>query len=538
MTLSVAIYDRRFGGALSLGNVHLAPVRYAFRNMGGPESAEFVASGDLNDLAALLNLLRCPIEILDFQSPRAWQGRVWWGYIHEVEIDTGVYRIGYTLENMANAVAVRYSRPDAGTGASGLSVRTAFATDADSVAEYGRKELILQLSKADDVAAVSARDLALPIFRLPQPLVFQFSNSRQARAILRARGWWETLSWRYMDYPSGRVAAEPIGTMLRMVHGFGHEGGRMGIAVRWSSSSPRAWDLNSIAAMVGKFGSPGDYLIVSIHADGGTVPGTVLYQSSPIWGPDLSAETSWQILLSVDPPIRINPGVFYWLSIRRTGGTDGNNFYSWGAEFLPGRSGWRTARLEGGTWISWFGLESGTPPFPIFRVAGKLETHELIRNILLDFSQFFRGIEVVSGTGRFVEPFYDDTLRAIDAIEELLRMGTAQDKRLRGWVTPDLRLRIETEPDIPARADQVEIRIRPDGLLEGPHGEILDVHVPPVGIWVGLKDWPPPTVNTSSLSRYDVFFIDRAEFDVESWRLSVEPRGAPSPWDISRIVEG
>jgi hypothetical protein len=102
--------------------------------MGGCMSAEFKIEGNKKNVWDMLNALRCPVEVYyDNQL-------VWYGYIDNVKLSMGAYSVGVDLTNMANKVAVTYSRIT-DEGETFTRATTEWAIDTVSIAEYGTKEL-------------------------------------------------------------------------------------------------------------------------------------------------------------------------------------------------------------------------------------------------------------------------------------------------------------------------------------------------------------------------------------------------------------
>lgn len=166
--------------------------RYSWNVLGGPDRCVIQAKGSVTALFELLEMLRCPLTVY---SRAAWA--VWWGYISKVTIRSRMMEIGVTLDSMSNSVAVAYSYVDASTQI-GTRKTTAWATDAESISEYGTKELLMSLGGASDNQALQMRDTALSIYRYPQATWVKGYDSQEI-ATIEARGWWSTLGWRMLN---------------------------------------------------------------------------------------------------------------------------------------------------------------------------------------------------------------------------------------------------------------------------------------------------------------------------------------------------
>jgi hypothetical protein len=110
------------------------------------------------------------------------------GFLHEVSIPA--LECSVSLTDMANAVIVRYTDPDGKKG-------TQTATSSGSIAQYGRKELVLNFSTA--YSAEATNRAATVLAQLAQPPNKQTVSIDPAkppyRVELTFRGWAEALKW-------------------------------------------------------------------------------------------------------------------------------------------------------------------------------------------------------------------------------------------------------------------------------------------------------------------------------------------------------
>lgn len=190
MKFSVAIYDRDFSGTqLTPVGATFEIARYSFNVLGGPYEAAMTITGALPAISDLIQRLRCPIEIYDEAG-----ALVWWGFIREVTASVNGWEIGASLDSMSNRVAVAYSFVDPGSATVGTRKTTAWTTDADSISEYGIKELLSSLDGATDAQAIQTRDIILSQFKYPI-VTWQAAKGEGTGQIL-CSGWWSTLGWR------------------------------------------------------------------------------------------------------------------------------------------------------------------------------------------------------------------------------------------------------------------------------------------------------------------------------------------------------
>jgi hypothetical protein len=166
---------------------------YAWHSVGGPDSASITAYGSEIALWELVNCLRCPVEIRNRHGEP-----VWWGYIHEVRIRVDSIEVGVSLDTMYNSVVVVYSLTDGSTSSIGTRATTAATTNADSIADYGTKELRYSGSGMSSTDATNLRDTLLSIHKYPIALPGETGNTQESfSATIECKGWWHTLDWQH-----------------------------------------------------------------------------------------------------------------------------------------------------------------------------------------------------------------------------------------------------------------------------------------------------------------------------------------------------
>ncbi len=139
-------------------------------------------------LWGLLDWLRCPVAIYDAQ-----RRPVWWGFVNESIVQVGPWRVGATLEGMANRVMVFYSYKD---GAEEKNAETTWAENTESVAEYGTFEYSGTLGGlTSQAAAEGKRGVLLEKMKWPQSKA-ELAGGEQAGATLSLKGWVHSLKWR------------------------------------------------------------------------------------------------------------------------------------------------------------------------------------------------------------------------------------------------------------------------------------------------------------------------------------------------------
>ncbi len=176
--MKIYFTNRLFAPFLAKPNVDYSVQSFSKSAIGGPNRAEIKATGSVNDLFELIEYLRYAVEIYD-DSGRA----CWWGYINEVQINTGKIRFGVSLETMYNKVAVYF----------GAGHNTATASDTDSQAEYGKRTGRFTLTIDNETQANYARDGILARRKYPVPEISM--DDSEPGAVLYCKGWWHITDW-------------------------------------------------------------------------------------------------------------------------------------------------------------------------------------------------------------------------------------------------------------------------------------------------------------------------------------------------------
>ncbi len=184
--MTVSLQSRTFSDELQTLPVKYSVIRYSWSVFGGPKLAEISVEGkNENDLWEMIERLRCPIKI---DSDRGGDP-VWWGYVAEVELTLPAWTVGVNIDSMYNRIAVAYS------GTNGRQT-TGWLADADSLAEYGQKELLYTNSGSAQAHAEAARAMILAQKKYPIPTIAP-AEGGELGVVLRCRGWYDTLNWRY-----------------------------------------------------------------------------------------------------------------------------------------------------------------------------------------------------------------------------------------------------------------------------------------------------------------------------------------------------
>lgn len=291
----------------------LRVVRLTWSWLGGPESALLEAE----PAAAEEALLGCPLSILDEDGTPCW-----WGYIHSLERYHGRVGLRLSLEEVANRVAVTY-RPRLPQADATLDAEcTAWAEDAFSQRLFGIKERLLDGGRASPAQALAARDTHLRHHALPHWQAFRIAVEEQKpRLILRARGWWHTLTW---VYTPRSLAFEGFLVPSDTTQSLGRSTSDVVVAQSFRlENGPQT--LAEVALHLGNSGRPTDSLLLSLCQEQNGQPGAVLASTSVPASATYAGRTWVHFVFQARPTLQA--GVTYWLRLERSGAPSSANYY-------------------------------------------------------------------------------------------------------------------------------------------------------------------------------------------------------------------
>lgn len=508
MSLSVHLQKRSFDTLLFLPHIEWQVERLRWNAIGGPDEATIRARGPEMDLWECAELLRCPVEIHDRNRP------VWWGYVETVKIHKDRLAVSVSVETMSNQVKVTYTEMNVG-GVSGGRASTAWTGDDLSRSIYGTKEKVVSLSQGNQEQAT--KRLTAELAKRKYPIVdlelLAGGETEQGYAEITCRGWWHTLKWVYWDNPSGKVGYEETSGALQSL---GDHSSRQKVAMSFTAVGSD-WGTETIQLRLKRENMPGDNVQVYLTANNGGVPGSSLASAS-IPGANIDENLNWhEFGLSARVPM--SNGTTYWIVVDRSGAINASNYYRMGVNEALGYAGGMLRVWNGSSWVA------RAPDADMnFRVGGTQETSEQIRAILEDGSkgQFFTGVDIEAGSGVFTSPYRDGDQTAMTVLEELMKSGGADGRRLLASVDVYRRVRIYEEP----AAGYKDHFITSDGSMSDFLDKPLEKALYPVGVWARLKDVIPASMDTSKVASIERVFIEEVAYDAENDTVQIGPRGA------------
>jgi len=197
MTWDIELYDLTGLPWLPPAGITITPETISASALGGCKDARIRITGPAVALRETLRLLRYDVRI---RNPLGQL--VWWGYVHEVSVTVAGSTDSLSLSDMYNNVRIIYAVED--EDGAPQDKETAAATNAESIARYGTKEMLYSAGDADATSAEKLRDKFLALHAWPLSPDEGASGGDEDEAIIECRGWWNTLEWEYYADTSGR----------------------------------------------------------------------------------------------------------------------------------------------------------------------------------------------------------------------------------------------------------------------------------------------------------------------------------------------
>lgn len=515
MTFTPVVETRSFGALPYQWPGMVTVERMGWHCYGGCRDAQLTipANGERNDLLQeLYSLIRCPITIYDRFGDRAW-----WGYVHEITVPIGRWRVSLSLADMANKVGVVYSYIEPGTNTVGQRRTTAMASDTGSQAEFGIRELLVSQGGLTDAVATQLRDGYLATHKYP---LMGYSQSGGGQAQIVCRGWWDTLAWRLASVPSVAAISQSSQTTTGNM---GDAAARTRIAQQFT---PPTQGVNALQAtvMLKKQGSPTDNVVVAIYAlDASGYPTGSALASGTIAGSSLTTSlASYTITFSAD--VELQAGVMYGLQLSRSGAVDGSNYYIYGTAGDV-YAGHNLYRYDGSAWQ----VIAADMTFSVLS-NNDVETSEQVRNLLTNYGQFFSTVHVEDNSGVSTASYRDGETNARREVEALLDTGTTNNRRMLAEVMYDRQVRVFEEP-----AATPLYQFDMDGNLYHATGGLIDAWKPPVGNWVEFRNILGASVDTVRMINAQIGFLEGASWTERSG-LIPEFRGQMTASDLTEVL--
>jgi hypothetical protein len=163
-----------------------------------------------------------------------------------------------------------------------------------------------------------------------------------------------------------------------------------------------------------------------------------------------------------------------------------------------------------------------------------VDTTTQIYNIEASAGQFITATDLDAASGLVTNPIQTGDNLALSTVQDLLNMGTTNQRRMLASVDINRRLAISEQPASPYNP----YLLRKDGRLNDPMDNPVRKELCMVGIWAQLKDIISASIDLSKILDPSLVFIDEAEYEPAADKLTLTPYGNESPWSIGRPIDG
>jgi len=518
MSFTIHIQQRDFSEALVRPEVVFGQPDYSWDVTGGPDRAMIPVQGEDVALWEFIELLRCPVEIY---SQRLMK-RVWWGFLHDVTINVGDgIQVTVSLEQMGNRVAVVYSYVEPGSNEVGTRLTTGYAQNDDSVATYGTKEKRLSMPGMQTAAAEQLRDTELDLRKYPRVGIDFMGLGKRGSGKLGCRGWKHTLGWQFANRNAGRESFMSYNATQNL----GEAAGNTKIEQSFQLTGGEAWKASIIKVRIQKAGSPADTVYCRLYTDSGGSPGSLLATGSNA-AADIPTAFDW-LAFELDSEVDLALGSTYHIEISRSGANDAMNYYTVSVDEGLGYASGSLQLWNGSAWAA------RDPDADLsFQVGGVEETTDQISYLLTNYAQFIAGVDIQDASGMATNQYRDGDSTCLAEVEDLLKLGTNNDRRLLLHISEDRYAHIYEEP---AFSESNQYYLLADGSLHNMIDAPVEAEECTVGVWAALKDIIPGSVDTNRLATPSPVFIERAEYNGRTGMTTYTPRGLPQPWDLFKV---
>lgn len=479
---------------------------------GRAKKAKIVATGSRDELWEFAEMLRNPVYILDDRRKKD----IWWGFVNRATIYDGGPPFSISLDNMANRIAIMYSYQN-------QRFTTAWAQNAESDAEFGQKEMRLTAREKSEAMAQQMRATELENRKYPMLEPAFRSRSKKVQAVLGCVGWMKSLGWQYYDQDEGNEVYEDFGVGEREIG----EDDRPTAAQGFKITSAAGWNAYAIWLRVRKVGAPADNFQVALWDDNAGLPNAEIEACAVLAGGSITESYVWyQFILDSEQALAL--ATQYWIHVSRSAGVDADNFYMIDANRDQGYANGNLFIKPAGAWYD-------KKMDALFRVVGEEATTAQITDIVSDAGEFFLGTDIINASGVNSTMYRAGDQTALYEINELLKTGTTNSRRLLAEVTKVRNLRVYEEPARYA-ADYSMLR---DGTILDENDNIIPPQDCPVGVWMSLKEYIPATVDASRLIQSSPIFVEEAEYDAvrDEYRILKTRSGVSAAESLTRQIK-
>jgi len=497
------------------GDLKLDLTRYSKTWLGGCDEAEISVEGSKESLLLLLNIVRTGVTIHTESAVP-----LWWGYVSRVEVEVEGVVATVDFENMANEIAVAYTRVDLSGNTVGIRQTTDWIRDDDSVAEYGLRRLLITGASMNAVSANALANQKLQSLKLPKMVITTRENSGENRARIYCKGWIRLFDSYYCEVPT---------TLALSYTAIGKGSISFDVETKWAQSFTPVSDINlgEISVFAKRTGSPGN-LSVALFSEIDGFPGSQLASGSKFAGL-IGTNYGW-VNVPLNQTYALVSGTKYFIVVT-TNNADSNNYYTFPADTDNTYSGGNLFLYDSSVDDDWVEQESDTP-FQLY--ANELiETTQQIQNYFTQYGEYLSRIRMDVRSGIYSESYRSGDTTVYDELKAHLETGTTNYRRILS------RINVDRTVDIWEQADESEtpqIEYRTDGRIYYLAGTEVESGFDPVGKWISVIPITKSSSYFSAINGMNNYFVDACEWDSEG-KPSIRPADWKNPNSV-RVQDG
>lgn len=292
------------------------------------------------------------------------------------------------------------------------------------------------------------------------------------------------------------------------------------------------WTLNDISIQIGKVGNPTDNVVVDLrrHNVALDIPGIIFATAVAVAGSEISTIEEW-VKFSFDNTYTLEVGERYWITVFRDGAMSTSDYYQIGVVDED------DGRFAGGEMKTWNGATSTLPSSWLlkdadmpFRIGGAWETTQQITEIVAQCGQYVTGVEIPDSSGIETPQYRDGDDTGYTEITDLMDSGFDDGSRMLIRVTDGAKLHVYKDD-----SDETDPRyaLKLSGQLEHATGDPVAEGILPVAEYVSIPESPIPFGTA-----LNPFYVESAEYNANTGRYVLRPKGSTSPWSAGSVLPG
>lgn len=312
------------------------------------------------------------------------------------------------------------------------------------------------------------------------------------------------------------------------------------IAQGFKQTSGSSWDAIEVQIRAQIVGSPTDDLQVSLHTNDtgspflATAPTFMARSYAFFAASDMDETMQWRSAswtTGRSGSVTLVDGQDYWLVVTRTASAPGSasDHYRVDVDESLGYISGSFAELTSDGWV-----ERTTNADMLFKLIGTQPVTDQIYETAYDSSLLFERIVIADESAVETNQYREGDTTALTEIRDLLEVGTENDLRLFARATEKRSLIIEEEP---AKGDN-DYRISYDNTIYDAENNIIPKYMCPYGVWMNIADFVPESINTEFIANPNYFFVEEAEYYVQSDVYVPRSKNQKSDFDLSGFGSG